>query len=117
MPVDLSCWCWEVRFRWSCNPGWGEKEDFPPGTRLRQSPSPGSHWGRGGWCHGEDGAESRSHLFLASTRYSVNPTRAVTAVPSATRSQKDAAPSSMAFKWLQGKREEAGERGAQRQLS
>lgn len=44
--------------------------------------------------------ENDSQLFLASTRYSVNPTRAVTAVPRATRSQKDAAPSSTAFKWL-----------------
>lgn len=57
--------------------------------------------------------ETDSQLFLASTRYSVNPTRAVTAVPRATRSQKDAAPSSTAFKWLQGKREEASERGAE----
>lgn len=85
------------------------EKDFPRGTRLSQGPSLGHHWGRGGWCHGEDGAESDSHLFLASTRYSVNPTSAVTAVPRATRSQKDAAPSSTAFKWLQGKREEGSE--------
>lgn len=91
----------------------GGKEDLPPGTSLRQGPSPGRHSGGGGWCHGEDGAENNSHLFLASRRYSVNPTRAVTVAPRATRSQKDAAPSSTAFKWLQGKREEAGERGAE----
>lgn len=77
----------------------GGKEDFPPGTSLRQGPSPGRHSGRGGWCHREDGVESDSHLFLASTRYSVNPTRAVTVAPRATRSQKDAAPSSTAFRW------------------
>lgn len=116
MLEDLSCWCWQVRFHWSCNPGWGEKEDFPPGTSLRQGPSPGRCLGGGGWCHGEDGVESDSHLFLASTRYSMNPTRAVTVAPRATRSQKDAAPSSTAFKWLQGKREEASERGAQGRL-
>lgn len=71
------------------------KEDFLPGASLRQDPSLGT----GSWCHRRDGVESGSHLFLASSRYRVNPTSAVTAAPRATRSQKDATPSSTAFRW------------------
>lgn len=78
------------------------EEDLPPGP-------PGASLRTRSWWHREDGAENSSHLFLASTRYSVNPTRAVTAAPRATRSQKDAAPSSTAFRWLQGNRGEMGE--------
>lgn len=76
----------------------GEKEHFLPGTSLRQGPS-GAVLGMGRLVSQQDWLQGASHLFLPSTRYSVNPTSAVTAAPSATRSQKDVAPSSTAFKW------------------
>lgn len=95
------CWCWDVWSHWSCNRGWGGG-GFPSRDQLDAGEG-------GGWC---GGAESSSHLFLASARYSVKPTRAVTAAPRATRSQKEAAPSSVAFRWLQRKREKGSEGGA-----
>lgn len=77
----------------------GGKGGFPTRGQLEAGPLTGASLGTGSWCHGGDGVESGSHLFLASSRYRVKPTSAVTAAPSATRSQKDATPSSTAFRW------------------
>lgn len=89
----------------------GGEGGFPTRGQLEAGPLTGASLGTGSRCHGGDGVESSSHLFLASSRYRVNPTSAVTAAPSATRSQKDATPSSTAFRWLQGNTGEAGECG------